>query len=337
MKALRALSMFFLAGGLLAAGGCWSGGGPKVGLVPSVPSEYSGAPAELTQARVALAEDKPGKARSILDKWIDANAHAGNPWTPEAHYLRGNARLASGDEEDALYDYERVVKNNLESEFFVPSLEREFDVARLYFRGRGKFFLGVPIVSGVPVAEEIVLRIAERLPGSELAERALLEMADHYARTHDLKMATETYDVFLKLYPRSKHQRFAQERRLYSTIAQFKGPRYDRSILKDAAVRAREFSLRFPEEARRAGVDDGLVARLEESSAQSLLEQAKWYKARGDGASARVVLSRVIRNHPRTAAAQSALDLLGGLAGEPVRPRSSPQRTAMLLSERKPR
>jgi outer membrane protein assembly factor BamD (BamD/ComL family) len=154
------------------------------------------------------------------------------------------------------------------------------------------------------------VRIAERLPGSKLAERALLELADYYARVRELRMAVETYDVFVRLFPRSPMRANAMQRRIYATVAQFKGPRYDVRMLKDAQVQIEDFAAEFPAEAQRTGLNDGLVARLDESAATGMLTQAKWYADRDDPVSARLTLVRLVRRHPKTGAAHEALEFI---------------------------
>ena len=66
-----------------------------------------------------------------------------------------------------------------------------------------------------------------------------------------------------------------------------------------------------PAEARRAGLDDGLAARLEESAGEQMLEKAKWYIRRHDDVSARYVIDRLLAQYPDTIAASRGLRLLG--------------------------
>lgn len=278
-------------------------------------------PAKLTpdellmrQAREAIVANKAGKAKEMLSPWIKQHKFSEHPLLPEALYLRGNAMLAMDDEYDALYDYEEVANNYAGSEYFAKALERELDVARLYLAGRLRpGVLGIRIDSGVPIAEEIIIRIGERLPGSKLAEKALLELADYYASKRDLRMAAETYDVFVRLFPRSPMRSQAMQRRIYSSVAQFKGPEYSTRSLKDAKVLIEDFAAEFPAEAQRTGLNDGLTARLDESAAAGLLTQAQWYVKRDDPVAARLTLTRLIKRHPKTASAHEGLDLIATL------------------------
>jgi hypothetical protein len=102
----------------------------------------------------------------------------------------------------------------------------------------------------------------------------------------------------------------ALERRIFANIALFKGPQYDASHLIDAREQIRSFASAFPAEAEESGLNDALLARIDESEAAQMLETSNWYLRRGDGASARFVLERLVRKHPRSLAASRALQIL---------------------------
>jgi len=263
--------------------------------------------AVMDKARQLLARERAGEAEELLTAWIENPEKSNSRWRPEALYLRGNAHLAQEDEVEALYDYEKVAKNYPGSEVFPLVLQQELEIARMYLGGLRKKTLGLRIDSGLPYAEEIVLRINERLPGSTLAETALLELADHYYKARDLPMAAETYDVFLSLYPRSAHRSKALQRRAFANIAQYKGPRHDASGLADAKYQIEDFQREFPLDAERLGMSDALQARLDESAAEQILVTAKWHLDRGDDPAGQYVLYRLMRRYPGSGAAREGL------------------------------
>ena len=269
-------------------------------------------------ARRLLAEGRAEAAEKLLNPFLEEHEGTDHPDLAEAYLLRGDARTATGREFKALYDYERVVKGHPESDSFVPALERELATAIRYLNGLRKRAFGFRIDDGTPLAEEIILRINERLPGSRLAERAVLELAGYYYRTRDLRSAATTYDVFLRIFPTSDRRQEAMQRRIYANIAQFKGPAYDASGLIDATYQIDAYRQEFPAEAARDGLSDALVTRLDESAAAQALGVARWYLKRGDPVSAKVHLVRLVRRHPLTAAAQEALRIIGarGWAGD---------------------
>jgi hypothetical protein len=279
----------------------------------------------IDRARQDLADDRPGAAYSTIDAWIKKNdrklnvslvAAAGGGGTPGAQYfaeallIRGDSLTAQGDEYNALYDYERVIKEFPGTDTFVTAVERELDIGVRYLDGMKRRFMGVRILPAEDIGEELVIRVQERLPGSRLAERAGIDLADYYYKNHDLSLASEAYDLFLDNYRNSQYAMKAMQRRVYSTIAQFKGPKYDGSKLLDAQVLVKRFASLYPNQARQAGLDDALLARLDESAGLSMLESANWYLSRGDTPSGRYTLQRLLETHPQTAAARTAMQTL---------------------------
>ena len=275
----------------------------------------------MTRTRELLAAGNFDEARALIHPWLNANSGSGSPYVPEAYILRGDAKVGQGDEFDALYDYERVVNRFPSSEMFAIALERELDVAVLYFNGLRRRSLGLfRIDSGRPIAEEIVMRINERLPGSKLAERALLELGNHYYKRRELRMAAETYDVVLTLFPTSRHRLFAMQRRIFSNVARFKGPRYDATPLIEARLQIDQFAANGAETAEQLGLGEELKIRLDEAAAEQMLEVSNWYIKRGDPTSARFTMQRLVRRFPSTKAAETAFDELTARGWMPPAP-----------------
>lgn len=267
--------------------------------------------AVIAAARQHLAEGRPEKAKSVLDPWLEKNGNGDSPLLPQAYLLRGDALTASGNEYKALYDYEQgVILRYPATEEFITAIERELEIGVRYVNGLRYKWLGMRIWDATQIGEELLIRVQERVPNSRLAERAGIELADYYYRNRDLELAGEAYELFLLNYPESAYKMKAMERRVYSAIGQYKGPRYDSSKLLDAQALIRRFANLYPSEAEQAGLNDALVARIDESAAAELLESARWYLKEGDGVSARYTLQRLVAKHPSTAAGTLALDIL---------------------------
>lgn len=262
------------------------------------------------EARRALASDRPAEARKMLDEWIRVNERTDSPWLPEALMLRGDALVALGREFKALYDYEKVALEFPQSEVFLPTLGRELEVGRMYLGGLRKRFLFFRLEDASPIGIELLMRIQERAPGSQLAETAAIELADYFYRARELELAAEMYSIFLVNYPQSPRREHAMLRQIYANVGQFKGPRYDASSLVEARALIRQFEDEFPDRAEELGITDALVARLDESSAAQMLATAEWYFRRNDPVSARFTLRRLAIKHDGTVAAARAREVL---------------------------
>lgn len=264
----------------------------------------------IAAARKDLAEDRPADAKRILDDFIERYDRSNNPLLVQALLYRGDALTAMGDEYNALYDYERVIKDYPATEQWVTAIERELEIGVRYCTGMRRTLFGARLLDASDIGEELLIRVQERMPGSRLAERAGIELADYYYRNRDLGLAVEAYDLFIENYPNSQYLKKAMQRRIYATIGRFKGPRYDGSALIDAKILTRRFANLYPAAAQEAGLDDGLITRLDESSGQEMMESANYYFAKDDPVSARYVLKRLLKAHPRTTAAAQALQIM---------------------------
>ena len=265
----------------------------------------------LAQAAAALARDEPSKARELLDPWIEAHKRTDNPLLARAYLLRGDALVMEHDEYLALYDYEAVIKQFPDSESFPTAVVREMDIAQKYLDGMKRKLWGLfRVESARRLGEELMIRVQERMPGSKVSEEAAIRLAEHYYKTRRLALAAEMFDIFRTNYPDSEYGKQALLGQIYANIAQFKGPSYDASKLVDAGLLLDRFVREYPADALKDGIAEGLGARIDESSAQQMLETARWYLRRDDEPSARFMFKRLLRRHPSTGAAQSALRIM---------------------------
>lgn len=292
----------------------------------------------LGEARRLLAADRPGQALKILNDWMTANKYTENPDLPQAYLLRGDAKLAIRDEYEALYDYEAIIKQYYGSPEFPKAVEREYEIAKMYLDGLKRKWFGVRIESATMLGEELMIRVQERMPGSQLAEIAALDLGDYYYRKRDMPMAADMYGIFVTNYPESQNRRYAALREIFANIAAFKGPRYDQSGLTEASVLIEDFQARYPAEAEQAGVTVQLQTWVDESSAGHLLDTARWYLKQRDEESARYTLRRLIRAHPTSAAAAEAVTILEqrGLLDEPEPVDEEPTRVEEVESDARP-
>ncbi len=259
----------------------------------------------LQQGRVALASGEAKRAIALMDAWLER--FPTSPLRPEALLIRGDGKVALGDEYNALFDYEDIARRYPFSNAFVPALEREFDIAKAYAHGLKKKFFGTfRVVSADDDAQELLIRIQERLPGSALAEKAGMELADFYFRNRDMPLAADAYDLFVKNYPRSSQVDKARLRTIYAYYSGYKGPEFDGKGLAEAAGKLRELQSMQPQLAKQVGAE-ALLLRIYQSEAEKLLSQANWYWSVSDPISTERVIRRLVKQYPRSAAALQAM------------------------------
>ena len=267
--------------------------------------------AVIAEARRLLAIEDESGAIKVLRPWIKANERTTNPLLPEAYLIRAEARIASGGEYRALFDLEAIARDFPESPQFPEAIRLEYEIGKAYLDGLKKKLFGLfRIEPSASIGEELLIRVQERLPGSELAEQAAIDLADFYYRIRKLAQASEMYEIFVVNHPDSGEVRRARLRRILAEVADFKGPDYNAAGLIEADLLIDDYVNRYPAEAFRSGITAGLEERIDESLALQRLDTARWYMRRSDKPSARFVLRRLLREHPETTAAQEALRIM---------------------------
>lgn len=259
---------------------------------------------QLAEARRALAEDDPRRAENLTTRWIEQ--HTRHPLLPEAYLIRGDAKMAQRNFYKALFDYEYVARVYPGSEAFVTALEREYEIAEMFAYGMKRKLWGMRIVNASEEAQEILIRIQERIPGSRLAEKAGMELADFYFRRGQMSLAAEAYDLFVENYPRSEHVSKARRRLIYANLASYKGPEFDAAGLIEARFRLQELKQEEPATAEEIGAD-ALLSGIREAEAQKLLENARWYWRKKNVIATEFTIRRLVKRYPNTAAARDAL------------------------------
>ena len=264
--------------------------------------------AQLLAARRALVIGETSRAKNLANAFIERFPLS--RFRPDALLIRGDAILAAGDEYESLFDYEEICRRYSGSDCFIPALQREFDIASLYAKGLKKRFWGTfRIIDSSEDAQELLIRVQERLPGSELAERAGMELADFYFDRREMMMASEAYSLFIENYPRSVHISKARLRLIYAYLAGFRGPQYDASGLLEARAKLRTLQALQPGLAQQVGAQS-IIVRIEESEAAKFLSTASWYLEVNDPISAEMFIRRLISRHPTSIATLEALRIV---------------------------
>ena len=276
----------------------------KVELDPKTPE------GQLQTMRRQIAQEQAKSAQDLATEWIEN--YPNHPELAEAYLLRGDAYVTRRLYFKALFDYEYVLRVFPESPQFQTVLEREYDIARLFAAGLKRRWLGIFRLSAVDEAEELFIRIQERSPGSELAEKASIDLGHLYFRKSDMSSAVVAYELFLENYPTSRFRQRALLRLIQANLATFKGPNFDATGLIEASHRLKMFEAEFPVALERIGAQ-ALRVRIQESLALKHFYQARWYERISQPVSAQYVYSRVVENYPQTVAAQAALRRLMSL------------------------
>ena len=219
------------------------------------------------------------------------------------------ALVDRGDYYLALFDYEFVARSYSGSEVFVTALQREYEIALLFAGGLKRKLWGLRIVDASDEAEELLIRVQERLPGSRLAENAAMSLADFYFSRRDMALAAEMYEIYIENYPRSERIGKARKRLIYAHLASFKGPEFVGAGLAEAREGLLALKATDPVTAQKIGAD-ALLTRIDESNARKMLVTARWYLKTNDVIAAELTIRRLLRRFPTAMASDEALRLM---------------------------
>lgn len=124
-------------------------------------------------------------AHKLCLAWI--RSHQQSPIRDRAVYLLGMANFMIGERYESYYNFDEVLDLYPGSRYFYPSLEQQYIIADQFLKGYKMCFLGMAILDGTAEATEILYRIQQRAPGSPLAEKSLLRVADYFYANSDFE------------------------------------------------------------------------------------------------------------------------------------------------------
>jgi outer membrane protein assembly factor BamD (BamD/ComL family) len=271
------------------------------------------------EAQVAqmIKDLQEGAAKTVIKNakdWVKRN-HT-HPLMPQVLLLQGDAEVLCGNKYRALFSYEDLLNNYPTSDLYLPTLEREYNIADAFLNGYKRLFLGMRILPVTDDALELLDRIQDRQRGSAIAERAGLRVADYYYSAGKFQEAVDTYSDFLKRYPYSQYTRKAEIRRAQASLGKFRGLLFDFTPLYDARERLATIANDYPQSAEQLqarAIDD----RIYQLEGQKDLAIARYYFRAGKKHASAYYYRRVIANWPDTTfAAEARKELLARIPAE---------------------
>jgi outer membrane assembly lipoprotein YfiO len=257
----------------------------------------------LDRAEQMMQHGQVGPAKKIVVNWI--KNHNGSPIRDRGVYLLGECNYLMGNRTLAFYNFDELLDQSPDSRYFYPALQRQYDIADAYLRGYKNRFLGLPILGAEVEATEMLYRVQQRSPGSPLAEKALLRVADHYYSNGDFDMAADAYAAYIRGYPRSPHIARVRLRQAFSALAQFRGTKFDATPIIDARQQLQDLAAAYPQIAEEENIP-AIVLRIDKALARKLLETGDFYRRTSKPSAAVYYYRYLIGSYPDFREAQTA-------------------------------
>ena len=252
----------------------------------------------------------------------------------EALLLAGRAEIVRGRYWQAFEWLEKQLAEYPAGRYYEWALSREFEVAEAFLAGKKRIHFGIFRLRAEGDGLDILLRIAEHAPGTAIAQKAMLRIADHQYEKARFAEAVAAYDEFLEMFPRSAQAQYASLQAARSTHAQFQGLNFDDTPLLEAKQRYLNFQQAYPAAAREADVG-AIIEDITATRANKLFATGAFYQRTDRPESATFYYKLVMRDFPQTEWADragEALSLMAGggpseAEGDPYRPAAEPVKT----------
>lgn len=292
--------------------------------VPVAPPKKGTAAGEVSLVRQEVAKGHGRRACRAAKRFL--KKYPGNPGCEEVMHLYGQAEIVRGRLFQAYEKFEDQLARWPNGQYAERALLREYEIAEAFLAGRKRIVLGVLYMPAKGDGLMILSRIAEHAPGSALAEKALVRIADYHYHDRSYEKAAEAYDRFLALFASSTRAPYAMLQAARATYASFRGVRYDETPLLDARQRFRVFAERYPGEARKANVARTL-RRIHLTLAEKTYRTGRFYERIGRKTAAMSYYRRTVKDFRETKWAQKARKDLRRLGHPILEQRAAPQTT----------
>lgn len=293
-----------------------------------VPSADPNLPADPALDRIEqLLNRRNGKAafkESV--RWLKANPFT-TPQRDRALFLAARGLNIAGDGVKSFYYCDELLDTYPESPYYQPALELQYQIADRYLNAGPRRWLFLPVGDYYDEATEMLFRIQQRSPGSQLAERALLRTADFYYARSEYDLAGDAYAAYARSYPRSPDVSRVRLQQAYSYLAQFRDPKFDATPVIDARAQLADLLQTDPQLAQQENVA-ALIDRIDSTLAQKLSVSAEYYRRVNKPDSAAYLYEQVVRNYPATPEAEAAKAALDRLPSRQAAPEPTTQPTA---------
>ena len=299
----------------------------KNGKWVPAPKPAEGTPeGELALVRMYLDKGLPKAALKAAEKFLAR--YPNDSRQEEIMMLSGQGEMDRGRYIKAYERFKEQMERYPTGEFYDRALQRQYEIADAFLKGR-KRRAWIFRVSAVDRGIEILDGIAIRVPGTEVAEKALLRIADYHYDAKRVVEAVEAYDNYIKMFPHSPRQRrgHAMLRAARAMYAQYRGEAFNDTPLIEAQQRFRNYAGHYPEQANEANVPM-VLSQIRNALVRRDFASAKFYQRVGRKTAAIFYYRKVANQSAESHWARRAEDALTALGAKPAprgKSRTKPQ------------
>lgn len=261
----------------------------------------------LDQAEQLLVQHDPKSAKKILLQWEKNNKKS--PVRDRCIFLLADVFYQQDNRVKSFFYCDELMDEYPESKLFQPALQKQFDIAHDYLTGYEDKFLGMRILDMGTEGVQMMWRIQQRSPGSPLAQQGLKATADYYFNDADYDLAEDAYNAYVKSYPRSEDIPRTKLRAAFSSLAQFRGTKFDATNIIDARAQLMVIQKEYPDLAAEENVQT-VLDQIDSAFAKKLLQLGDFYERTHEPAGATYEYRFLVQTYPNFPEAAEARDRL---------------------------
>lgn len=265
----------------------------------------------LDQAEQLLVRHDPKSARKILLDWEKANKKS--PSRDRCILLLADVFLQRDDRIKSFFYCDELLDEYPESKLFQTALRKQFDIATDYLNGYKETFLGFRVLDMGAEGVQMMWRIQQRSPGSPLAEKGLRATADYYFNDSEYDLAEDAYNAYIQDYPTSDQIPRLKLRAAFSSLAQFRGVKFDASNIIDARAQLMMIQKDYPDLAAEENVQT-VLDQIDSAFAKKLLDLGEFYQRTHEPRGAAYEFRFLVQTYPASPEAEEARTHLRRLA-----------------------
>ena len=212
--------------------------------------------------------------------------------------------------------FDKLLKKYPESKLRDISIDRMFEIGKIYLGGKKKVLLSFIQISGYAEGIRILEKVTDYAGiDSQIGTDAAVAVAQNYEKREKF------HEAYLKWWEISSQWQTGPIGRdallgmakakhaIYNKNPEQKRSYYDASCLRSARSYYERFKLLFPEDAKAIDVD-GTIDEINEQLAYKEFVTAQYYQQTGSRQSANLYYDMVTTNWPETKGAQKAKEIL---------------------------
>jgi outer membrane protein assembly factor BamD (BamD/ComL family) len=216
-------------------------------------------------------------------------------YSPQAQYLIARCYQATGKDEKAFKEYQRLIEKYPKSLNYQEVLKRQFEIADKFLAGKWfKLWGYIPFFPSMDRTADMYDKIVKNGPYSDLAPQAQLKIGSAREKQHNFPMAVKAYELAADRYhDRPDVAADALYRAGLAYNKQAQTAEYDQNTAGQAIATFTDFITLYPSDAR-VGEAQKIITSLKTEQARGNFETARFYEKKKKWEAAKTYYNEVV-------------------------------------------